>query len=914
MKKKTLFLLLTCLIMTSVISAQVKVETYGVSPRQAEVDALDMFDLAYNGLQNVGTNTKVYIKGWSNVSLTAPAWTLLAKPAGSASVLGTPTPMDTSTHITTLTPDVTGTYMVVFADGANADTVTINAGTYIGATAGTPSCSQCHTAVYTKWEGTGHADIFTRAMEGTLSDHYASYCISCHTTGYDVNADNDGFDDRDFVYPSGADSLNAGTWDLLLTNSPEAMKLANVQCESCHGPGSEHNVPITDSRMVSSLDVNNCAICHDSGTHHAYPNQWEFAGHDATDFDGRGFHGGHAIGAFVGYAGGRADCAACHSGSGYVQWVKDGKPVNSIGLPANISEVPEGTLFTCAVCHDPHDATNIHQLRLSDTQLGDGTPVTVELYGTGAQCMECHRSRRDAASYSFDPSNASSHYGPHHGPQADMLIGANVPDFGFDLPSSPHSRIPNSCVSCHMYGEGVTDAEGNVLHVGGHSFNMNDAEGNDHVEACAPCHGDVGTTFKEKKFFWRNNADHDGDGVEEGLQEEIHGMMDELITFLPTDDEGNVDLSDDTESPEIFRAGYVYMWIYEDRSFGIHNPAMSVALLKAAIESLKYGPDMAGAIQSVMDVPMDQGFQVRLVWTKFLTDGGMYYDQIDTYTIFRKVNDPAPPSSLTKYSSILEITDAEVGNQLMLDGHLWDIVMEVPAVQFMEYSAVVPTLYNDVESTFKVLGKTQSGMVAETESMSGISMDNLAPAVPGNLIASGLGNAIELNWHESLDKDFNYFNIYRSETQGFVPSATNLLASSTDIVYLDNSAGNTKYYYVVSALDFSGNMSEFSNEASATLTDVELEDAMPTTYALKQNYPNPFNPSTYIKFALPEAAHVRLAIYDVTGSEVTLLINKQMSAGNYSVNWNAVNLSSGIYLYKIETENFVDVKKMIFMK
>ncbi len=71
-----------------------------------------------------------------------------------------------------------------------------------------------------------------------------------------------------------------------------------------------------------------------------------------------------------------------------------------------------------------------------------------------------------------------------------------------------------------------------LLHVGGHSFNMNDAEGNDHVESCEPCHGDVGTTFKEKKFFWRNNADHDGDGIEEGLQEEVHGLMEELLTFL----------------------------------------------------------------------------------------------------------------------------------------------------------------------------------------------------------------------------------------------------------------------------------------------------------------------------------------------------------------------------------------------
>jgi len=763
------------MMVTSVLSAQVNVNTYGVSPRQAEVDTLDMFDLAYNGLQNVGTNTKVYLKGMGDVALTATSWTLLS-PAGSGSALAAPTVVDTSTEMTAFTPDVKGTYMVIFADGANADTVTINAGTYVGATAGSPNCSGCHNAVYTKWQGTGHSDIFTKAMAGTLSDHYGPGCISCHTTGYDENADNDGFDDRDFVYPSGPDSLNAGTWDLLLANSPEAMKLANIQCEACHGPGSEHNFPPTDSKMVSSLDVNNCAICHDSGTHHAYPNQWEFAGHDATDFDGRGFHGGHAIGAFVGSAGGRAGCAACHSGSGYVQWVKEGKPVDENGLPDDISVIPEGTLITCAVCHDPHADDKPHQLRLSDTQLGDGTPVTVEKYGTGAQCMECHRSRRAAASYSFDPSNASSHYGPHHGPQADMLIGANVPDFGFDLPSSPHSRIPNSCVSCHMYGEGVTDAEGNVLHVGGHSFNMNDAEGNDHVESCAPCHGDVGTTFKEKKFFWRNNADHDGDGVEEGLQEEVDGMMDELLTFLPQDAEGNVDLSDKTNSPFIMRAGYVYMWIFEDRSYGIHNPAMSVGLLKAAIESLKYGPEIAGAIQSITDIPMDQGFQVRIVWTKFTPDDGVAMDQVQSYVVLREVNDPAP-GNISKYSSISEIpAGIEKGSEIVLDGHLWDVVAEVPAVQFMEYSAVVPTLWNDVATNFKVLGKTMSGIVAETAPMGGMSTDDLAPAVPGGLAAAVIGDGIELTWEEAVDADFKYFSnsnaLYLFEKAEYMTSST----------------------------------------------------------------------------------------------------------------------------------------------
>ena len=125
--------------------------------------------------------------------------------------------------------------------------------------------------------------------------------------------------------------MNESTWDSLLVNSPLAMELANIQCEACHGPGSEHNGDVTDSKMVSSLDVENCGICHDSGPYHAFPAQWKASGQDATMYDHRGFHGGHAIGAFVGYTASRSGCVACHNGAGYIQWVKEGKPTNGYG-------------------------------------------------------------------------------------------------------------------------------------------------------------------------------------------------------------------------------------------------------------------------------------------------------------------------------------------------------------------------------------------------------------------------------------------------------------------------------------------------------------------------------------------------------------------------------------------------------
>ncbi len=227
--------------------------------------------------------------------------------------------------------------------------------------------------VVDKWSETGHATALTRGLNGMKGDHFGPSCVSCHATGYDDNADNNGFDDFDFVFP---DSLYDEQYDNMVATYPNAMARANIQCESCHGPSSEHYSVVRDNRITVSLDSKVCAVCHDSGTHHVFPAQWDASGKDATEFDERGFHGGHAVGAFVDYAGGRDGCSPCHSGSGYVQWVNEGRPVDGDGLPAATLAIPEPTNISCAVCHDPHDNTNVHQLRFADTQLGDGTPIT----------------------------------------------------------------------------------------------------------------------------------------------------------------------------------------------------------------------------------------------------------------------------------------------------------------------------------------------------------------------------------------------------------------------------------------------------------------------------------------------------------------------------------------------------------
>ena len=91
-------------------------------------------------------------------------------------------------------------------------------------------------------------------------------------------------------------------------------------------------------------------------------------------------------------------------------------------------------------------------------------------------------------------------------------------------------------------------------------------------------------------------------------------------------------------------------------------------------------------------------------------------------------------------------------------------------------------------------------------------------------------------------------------------------------------------------------------------------NSLPNHYELSQNYPNPFNPTTTIKFALPKSGDVSLVVYDILGRVVTTLINGNLSAGYHTVNFNATNLASGVYFYRIKAGDFVSIKKLMLLK
>ncbi len=150
-------------------------------------------------------------------------------------------------------------------------------------------------------------------------------------------------------------------------------------------------------------------------------------------------------------------------------------------------------------------------------------------------------------------------------------------------------------------------------------------------------------------------------------------------------------------------------------------------------------------------------------------------------------------------------------------------------------------------------------------------------------------------------------NIYRSTNQGanWTTAYTQTGAAFADINFAIVSGCPQGW-----AVGAAGVIARMVNTTGISNVGTEV----PNDYLLKQNFPNPFNPTTNINFSIPKTGFVTLKIYDVVGKEVATLVNEVKSAGSYIVGFNAAHLTSGAYFYRIESNNFVDTKKMLLIK
>jgi hypothetical protein len=172
-------------------------------------------------------------------------------------------------------------------------------------------------------------------------------------------------------------------------------------------------------------------------------------------------------------------------------------------------------------------------------------------------------------------------------------------------------------------------------------------------------------------------------------------------------------------------------------------------------------------------------------------------------------------------------------------------------------------------------------------------------------------NQVVLNWKTSTETNNRGFEIQRRcndqefFTIGFV-KGNGTTTEWHNYTYIDKNLNLGKYFYRLKQFDFDGSF-HYSDVANVDFN-------IPLKYALEQNYPNPFNPTTKIKFSIPKEVQVNLNIYNILGEKVKELKNEVMKPGNYEVNFKASSLASGVYFYRIKAGDFVQTKKMIFLK
>jgi hypothetical protein len=328
--------------------------------------------------------------------------------------------------------------------------------------------------------------------------------------------------------------------------------------------------------------VGACDQCHDSKPNHIKVTEWSGSLHARVTRTPSGPS--------------RNNCVRCHTAPGFKQFIENAGSTNTY----TTNTVYEA--ITCSACHDPHDATNPHQLRAANSYtLPEGTTVTN--VGLGALCMECHHSRNGAATTNIVnyqlglPTWAGgSSFGVHDSTAGDMVEGVNAITYGKVIPSGSHSAtITNVCVGCHMQPVATTHPA--FGQAGGHTYSMTYKVVNagvtntvDLVDVCVKCHGSIsGFDFARK--------DYNGDGVIEGVQTEVKKLLDKLSTMLPNSTyraDGNYVADGLVKSPSVktnwqtkfLNAAWNWQFVDVEGSMGVHNAPYAVGVLKASIADL----------------------------------------------------------------------------------------------------------------------------------------------------------------------------------------------------------------------------------------------------------------------------------------------------------------------------------------
>ena len=552
-------------------------------------------------------------------------WTL-EKPVGSSAAL-----LDAKTQNPEFTPDVPGTYKLTITDLESAKPVTfdVHAGTWTGIVTGQdasgrpipdPACMTCHVKntphfdLFTPWARSGHAEIFTQNVNNPAG-HYTSNCVSCHAVGVSAKAQNNGIDDAsDWSAFLSTDLLTHGAvdnWTKILQQFPNSARMANIQCENCHGPQqSAAHMKKDGSRKSLSSDV--CGTCHGEPLRHGRFQQWQLSSH--ANYETAVAEGTDP------------SCGKCHSAQGFVAWQNKNFSTANLTVTWTTDEVhPQ----TCATCHDPHDvgSTSGGPTTNAKVRVAGNTPDLMSGFkatnvGTGAICMTCHNGRRGIRNDS-NFSLADGTRAPHAGPQADVIMGQNM-YFVKTGTRSNHSNIQDTCVTCHMESTNPPAALANKNADGtyggtNHTFFAN-------PDICSKCHSSI--TLESVQHPVESKLDALKVQIESAIKNvmltqiragntiDIGGTkvnsVSEIVAVEFIESHGrqgvNVDLRSLTDvhdlslasvkvlrpggssvdlysvaDPSLAKAGWNYFMVHSDKSKGAHNPAFVNAALDVSL-------------------------------------------------------------------------------------------------------------------------------------------------------------------------------------------------------------------------------------------------------------------------------------------------------------------------------------------
>lgn len=157
----------------------------------------------------------------------------------------------------------------------------------------------------------------------------------------------------------------------------------------------------------------------------------------------------------------------------------------------------------------------------------------------------------------------------------------------------------------------------------------------------------------------------------------------------------------------------------------------------------------------------------------------------------------------------------------------------------------------------------------------------------------------------------NWDNTYKTLDGGATWFEQNTVLPNTSFRDIDFAPGSTSIGWMCGS---DGAIVYTNNSGGGAIGIEPISGNVPEKYSLSQNYPNPFNPTTNIKVQIAKSGFVKLTVFDITGREAAILVNENLNAGEYNVDFNASGLSSGVYFYRIETAGFTDVKKMTLIK